>query len=117
LITEEKPEPFCSSAIRSLTGVLALKNFAQLVSIAEMAPVPLGGSEDPVAGAELDDEDDEDGAVGAFGVLLDELPLLHPASATPTLSSSTADITPVSRKRKGCIAVFCRRTAQPKIMR
>jgi hypothetical protein len=83
--------------------------------------LPLAGSEDPLGGgAEFDDEDeedDEDDPDDGFGALLDELPLLHPASATPTLSSIAADITPVSRKRKGCIAAFCRRTGPPRIMR
>jgi hypothetical protein len=80
--------------------------------------LPLAGSEDPLeGGAELDDDDEEGGADGAVGVLLEEVPLLHPASAMPTLSSSAAGITPASRKRKGCIAAFCRRTAQAKIMR
>jgi hypothetical protein len=116
VITEENSEPFWRRAIRWLVGVLALKNLAQLVSIAEIAPFPLGGSEDPpVDGAELDDEDEPPD--GAFGVLLDELPPPHPASARPTLSSRAADITPASRKRKGCIATFCRRTGQAKIMR
>jgi hypothetical protein len=80
--------------------------------------LPLAGSEDPPeGGAELDDDEEAEDVDGAFGVLLEELPLLHPASATPTLSSTAADITPASRKRKGCIATFCRRTAPAKIMR
>jgi len=58
---------------------LALKNLAQLVLIAEMAPLPLAGSEEPPVGAELDDEEDDPEGVWACCSM--ELPPPHPASA------------------------------------
>jgi len=84
---------------------LALKNFAQFVSMAVTAPVPLAGSDVDVVGV-----DDEVGdLVGLVGVL-DVLELLHPVSAKQTLSIVRADTTPAARKCIGCIAIFCRRS-------
>jgi hypothetical protein len=109
LITVANSEPFSSSAIRSLTGVFALKNFAQFVSIAEIAPAPEEGS-DELLGAELVLDGDEAGVLAGAEGLLDVPELLHPASARPTLSNTAVDTIPASRKCKGCIRAFCRRT-------
>jgi hypothetical protein len=114
VITDANCDPFCSSAIRCATGVLALKNFAQLVSIAAVAAAPEVGSDEPV-GAELElglglglEELD------CFGGVLDELELLHPASARPAVSNIAVDMSPALRRCIGCIAALCRRTGSVK---
>src|ERR1022692_2730312 len=65
LITAASTWPFWSRARRREVAVLALKNVAQLALIAEMAPWPVVGSAEPVAGAE-----DVGGAVGPVVLVL-----------------------------------------------
>src|SRR5580658_310520 len=109
VIIDENCDPFCRRAIRCATGVLALKNFAQLTSIACVAPVPPAGSDDELA----EDVGEAEGLAVLAGLLVD-VELLHPVSAMPTVSSSAADVYPTSRKGKGCIPTFCRRTGRVK---
>ena len=106
LITVASTCPSWSSASRRETVVLALKKVAQLALIAEMAPAPVVGSADPVAGAE-----DVGGAVGPVVLVLvlpDPPLLLQAASASPIATSSDIDTMGDSRKCRRCIATVCR---------
>jgi hypothetical protein len=84
LMTVANTWPFCSSVIRLATGVLALKNAAQLASMAacsaELPAVPLADV-DGAAEAVAVPLDDEGGELGEDA----ELPLLpQAATAIPT---------------------------------
>ncbi len=84
--------PSCSSCTRREFGVLALKNVAQLVSIADTAPAPLVGSAPELGDAELDGVPVEvDGGVVVLVVDGLEL-LLHAVSARPMRTGSAAII-------------------------
>src|SRR5580692_4743924 len=89
---DENSDPFWSRATRWATGVFPLKNFAQLASIAAVAPAPEVGSppalEDGEGGGPELDEDWLAGGV-LTGVLV-ELELLHPAMARPAVRSTAA---------------------------
>src|SRR5258708_4764547 len=96
-------------------GVLALKNFAQLASMVAVAAAPLIGSEDELAGAELEVCGWVDGLAAR---VLDELELPpHPVMAEPMASSAAADTSPIARKCKGCMGSFCLQMWRREIMR
>jgi hypothetical protein len=81
LMTDSNIDPFCSSATRVATGVLALKNFSQLAVIWAAAEL-LGAALADVAGADVAGAD-----------VLDELApelLLLPQAAMPTPSTPTS---------------------------
>lgn len=94
LITDANCEPSCSSAMRLLIGVLALKNASQFVVMAvvvALEPELADGVGELVAGA------DDVGAEVAGGDELEELGLLPPQAATVAASATAASV-PASRE-------------------
>src|ERR1022692_5001650 len=106
-------DPFCSRSTRRALGVLALKKATQLALIAAIAPAPLDGSEDPVAGAELV----AGGVAGcvAGGELVPGLEpavpplLLQAVSVSPAANTNVADARLSSRSCRFRIGRVCRR--------
>jgi hypothetical protein len=98
LMAEENELPFCSSATRSDSGVLALKNFSQFAVICAVAELPVEADEAGADEAGADDAGAED--AGADDAGADELDVEAELLQAATASTSAKPIAGVRMIRR-----------------